>query len=100
MIEESVKKRRLSIKWGSLIGLAVIIVATVLALLYAPPEGESNNVTGDTPPDETSITITNLVEKVPVNQVVTYDHVQITFTQAMLASKFSDDHKRAGTYTV
>ncbi|QBD81885.1 hypothetical protein EPA93_40285 [Ktedonosporobacter rubrisoli] len=83
----------------TILGILIILVVTVLAVLYAPPEGESNNVTGDLPYTPT-VTINNLVETVNINRSFTYGDVHITVTKAMLATKYSDDRRRGGVYTV
>ena len=97
MVEQ--KKRRLSPRTSALIAILVIIVATVMAVLYAPPEGDSDNVTGDLQITPT-VAITNLSETINVNRSFDVNGVHVSLSQAMLASKFSDDHKRTGTYTV
>jgi hypothetical protein len=81
------------------IGVAIIALAVFLALRYAPPEGEANNVTGDLPATPT-VSITNLQQTVVVKRDISYKGVQIYVTDVMLASKFSDDRKRSGTYTI
>src|SRR6266704_5827199 len=81
------------------IGIAVIALVIFLALRYAPPEGDSNNVSGDLPATPT-VSITNLQQTVVVNRNISYKGVQIRITDVMLASKFSDDRKRSGIYTI
>jgi hypothetical protein len=82
-----------------LIGVGIIFLMVLGALFFAPPEGDSNNVTGDLP-DTPTVSITNLTNTLTMNHAFTYQNVQITVTKAMLATKFSDDRKRGGVYTV
>lgn len=98
MVQEQKKRFHLSNKAKTII--AIIVIAIAVALVpFAPPEGESNNTTGDLPGTPT-VGITNLLETVTVNRVVTLDGVTLTVTKAMVATKFSDDRKRIGNYTV
>jgi hypothetical protein len=94
------KKRRFrSLRIGTLIAIAVIMLAFIMVLFYAPPEGETNNVRGDAEMTPT-LGITNLTETVEINHTFQYKDIDITISQAMIATKFSDDKNRAGTYTV
>ncbi len=47
-----------------------------------------------------TLTVTNLVASMTVNRGADYNHVNITVTTMQQASKFSDDHKRSGVYTI
>ena len=98
MAELKVKRPLLSPKMRVALGVGIIALLVVLAF-FAPPEGETNNVTGDQAVTPT-LTITHLVETVTVNSSAMLNGVQITVTKVMEAEKFSDDRKRAGTYTV
>lgn len=102
-MSQQTKKRSwlssLSPRTRVLIGVGIIFALVILALFFAPPEGDANNVTGDLPATPT-VSITNLVESVTINRNITYNGVQITIQKAMLATKFSDDHRPFGTYTV
>jgi len=98
MSELKVKRPLLSPKMRVALGIGIIAVLVVLAF-FAPPEGETNNVTGDQAVTPT-LTITHLVDTVTVNSSAMLNGVQITVTKVMEAEKFSDDRKRAGTYTV
>lgn len=94
-----VKKRpRLSHRTKVIIALVIIGMAVVFALLFAPPEGDSNNITADTIP--ATLTVTNLVGSITVNRGADYKHVYITIASVLQASKFSDDRKRTGAYTI
>ena len=92
------KRPFLSPRARVILGISVIAVLVVLSF-FAPPEGETNNVTGD-PAAVPTVTITHLIETANVNRAVTINGVQVNLTKAMLASQFSDDRKRAGTYTL
>jgi hypothetical protein len=99
-MEQGQKKRRfVSVRVGTLIAIAVIMLAVIMVLFYAPPEGETNNVTGDAEITPT-VGITNLMETLEINQSFQYKSVNIAVSQAMIATKFSDDKNRAGKYTV
>jgi hypothetical protein len=99
-MDQAQKKRRfLSARVGTLIAVGVIMLAVILTLFYAPPEGETNNATGDAEMTPT-LGITNLMDKMEVNRTFQYKGIEITLSQVMIASKFSDDRNRAGTYTV
>lgn len=93
-----VKKRsRLSHRAKVIIALVIIGIAVVFAF-FAPSEGDSNNITADTLP--ATPTVTNLLGSLTVNRGADYRSVHFTITGVQQASKFSDDHKHAGTYTI
>jgi hypothetical protein len=93
-----IKKRpRLSHRAQVIIALVIIGVAVVFAF-FAPSEGDSNNITGDTIPS--TLTVTNLVASMTVKRSFDYNHVYITIVNVLQANKFSDDRKRNGTYTI
>jgi hypothetical protein len=99
-MDQTQKKRRfMSARVGTLIAIAIIMLAVILTLFYAPPEGETDNATGDAEVTPT-LGITNLMETQAVNRTFQYKGVDITLSQAMIATKFSDDRSRGGTYTV
>lgn len=91
------KRPRLSHRAKVIIALVIIGIAVVLAF-FAPSEGDSNNITGDTIP--ATLTVTNLVGSMTVNRGADYNHVHFTVANVLLASKFSDDRKRIGNYTI
>jgi hypothetical protein len=93
------KRPILSSKARTSLGVAIIAIAVFLALRYAPPEGDSNNVTGDQAETPT-VSVTNLQQTLAVNRQIEYKGVRITITDVMIASKFSDDRKPAGAYTI
>ncbi len=92
------KRPFLSPRTRLILGISVIALLVVLSF-FAPPEGDTSNVTGD-PASVPTVTITNPVETVNINRVVSVKGVQITVMRATVATSFSDDHKRLGAYTV
>lgn len=98
MSQATPKRPLLSPRTRVILGVGIILLLVVLSF-FAPPEGESSNVTGDLIAVPT-VTITNLIQTVSVNRNMNYSGIRITVLQAMLATKFSDDRKRAGSYTV
>jgi hypothetical protein len=98
MSELKVKRPLLSPRMRVVLALGVIAILVVLAF-FAPSEGESDNVTGDQAVTPT-LTITHLVDTLTVNRSALLNGMHITVTKVMEAEKFSDDRKRAGTYTV
>lgn len=92
------KRPRLSHRAKVIIALVIIGIGVVVALFFAPPEGDSNNITADTIP--ATLTVTNLIGSIQVNRGADYNHASITVVGAQQASKFSDDRKRSGTYTI
>ncbi len=101
-ITPTVKKRgwfgRLSPRMRTLLAIAVIAVAVVLAF-RGPKEGESDNASGD-PAFVPTVGITNMVDSLTINKNVEVKGLHLTVSQATEAAKFSDDRKLAGTYTV
>jgi hypothetical protein len=91
--------RRLSPRARNILGVLIVLIITVLAVKYAPPQGEANNVTGDLPEKPTVVT-TNQLSALPVQQMVDLGGIHVSIKRAVLASKFSDDRKRAGIYTL
>lgn len=89
---------RISPRMRTVIAIAVIAIAVVLAF-HGPSEGESDNVTGD-PAFVPTVGITNKVDSVSLNKSVTVQGVRLTVSQVVEATKFSNDRKRAGVYTV
>ena len=92
------KRPRFSHRTKVIIALVVIGLGVVFALFFAPPEGDSNNITGDTRP--ATLTVTNLIGSINVNRGADYNHVRVTVVGAQQAGKFSDDRKPAGSYTI
>jgi hypothetical protein len=91
--------RRLSPRTRIILGVLIIVVITIVAVLYAPPEGEANNVTGDLLETPT-VTTVNQLSELTIQQAVDLGGIHVTINRAVLASKFSDDRKRIGTYTL
>ena len=89
---------RLSPRMRTVLAIAVIAIAVVLAF-HGPSEGESDNATGD-PAFVPTVGITNMVDSLTVNKSVDVKGLHLTVSQATEATKFSDDRKRVGVYTV
>ena len=92
---------RMSPRTRVIVAVTVIATAVVLALLgvLGPREGDSDNVTGDLAVTPT-VVVTNLVDTVIINRSVDVSGLHLTVQKAMEATKFSDDRKRAGSYTI
>ena len=84
-------------KLGVALAIGIILFLAVYSF-FLPPEGESNNVTGDVV--NATVTVTGLVETLIVKRSVDFNHVHITVTKVEEATKFSDDRKRGGNYIV
>jgi hypothetical protein len=82
------------------LGAAIVLLITILAVLYAPPEGESNNASGDLPLGTPTIVVTNQLDSVTINREIAFQGVHLSLKNATLAKKFSDDRKRNGNYTL
>jgi hypothetical protein len=91
--------RRLSPRTKTLLGVLIILAITIMALMYAPPEGDANNTTGDLPETPTVVAI-NQLSALPIQQAVDLGGIHVSIKRAMLASHFSDDRKRNGNYTL
>jgi hypothetical protein len=91
--------RRLSPKTRTILGVLIILVITIIAVMYAPPEGEANNVTGDLQETPTVVTV-NQLSALPIKQAVDLGGIHVSIKRAVLAEKFSDDNRKqpAGTY--
>ena len=98
-IDPPTKKRSfISRKWGTLIGLIVIVIAVILTLQSGPHEVEHDTLFGE--PSPPTVTITNLSAQTNLHQTVDYQGVHIVFIKAQLAHKFSDDIKSRDNYVV
>lgn len=92
-------KKRPRLSHRAKIALALIIIGiAVVAAFFGPSENSSTNVTGDSLP--ATITVTNLVSTMAVNRGVDYNNARITVTNVLQASKFSDDRKPGGAYSI
>ena len=78
------------------LALIVIGIAVVVAF-FVPKESDPTVFDGFITP---TVSITNSAGTLTVNKSITYSNVQITVMQVQEATAFSDDQKRAGTYTV
>lgn len=101
-MEQVTKKRRLlSPKTGTIIGITVIVLAAISVIISGPREAEHDTLFGNEPTP--TIQVMNLLEKANVNRAINYQGVHVAFGQVMLATKFSDDRKSVGNvgkYTV
>ena len=93
--------RRLSPRTRIILGVLIILIIAIIAIIYAPPEGEANNVTGDLQQTPTVVTI-NQLSAMPIQQTVNLSGLHVSINRAVLASQFSDDnHKQPkGTYVL
>src|SRR6266566_3888234 len=81
-----------------ILAIAFISIAVVLSF-FLPKEQDPNiGLTTDTVPP--TVGITNPIGSIMVNRSVVYKDITIMVTKAEEAGAFSDDRKRAGTYTV
>ncbi len=101
-MEQATKKRRLlSPRTGTIIGITVIVLAAISIIISGPREAEHDSLFGDDPTP--TIQVTNMLEKANIDRAIDYQGVHITFGQAVLATAFSDDRKSVGNvgkYTV
>ena len=98
MAEVKTKRPLLSPRARVILALAIILFFVILSF-FAPPEGDSNNVTGDSPVTPT-VSIKHLVGTLTINRSTVLSGVHITVTRVQEAAAFSNDRKRSGTYTV
>jgi hypothetical protein len=93
--------RRLSPRTRTILGVIIILVITIIAIKYAPPEGEANNTTGDLPEKPTVVTVNRLSE-LSIQQAVDLSGIHVSIKSAVLATNFSDDRHTArfGKYTL
>ena len=80
---------------AALIGIALMVLVVVFLF---PRERDSTIVIGDTVGP--TVAATNSVGTLTVNRSFDYNNVHYTVAQVTQASAFSDDHKRAGVYTI
>ena len=91
---------RLSPRMRTILAIVVIAIAVVLAF-HGPTEGEVDNVSGDPDPAFVpTIGITNAVDSLTLHKSVNVKGLQLSVSQVTEATKFSDDRKLAGLYTV
>lgn len=98
-IETPVKKRSfISRRRWTIIGIIVIIAAVIGTLQSGPHEVEHDTLFGE--PSPPTVTVTHPGAEVNLHQTYNYEGVQIMFTKAQIASKFSDDIKAKDNYVV
>ncbi len=78
--------------------LAGIALMVIIVVFLFPRERDSTIVVGDTVGP--TVAATNFVSTLVVNRGFEYNNVHYTVARVTQASAFSDDHKRAGVYTV
>jgi len=81
-----------------ILALGIILFFVVLSF-FLPPEGDSNNVTGDSAVTP-NVSITNSVGTLTINRAADLNGIHITVTQVQEAVAFSDDRRHGGKYTV
>jgi hypothetical protein len=79
--------------------VVIILLITIMAIKYAPPEGDANNALGDLPGTPTVVAI-NQLSTLSVQQGVDLNGIHVSVESAVLAQNFSDDHKLNGAYTL
>jgi hypothetical protein len=92
------KRVKLSPRARVIVSLAAIALLVLIVVLLFPRERDSTIVIGDTVGP--TVTATNFVGTLAVNRSFDYNNVHYTVARVTQASAFSDDHKRAGIYTV
>lgn len=92
--------RSLSPKMRIALGIAIIALVTIMAVLYAPPEGESNNVSGDQPLITPTVAVIQPQSSQEIQRQIEFQGMHLTIKNAAVAQKFSDDRKRIGKYTL
>jgi hypothetical protein len=95
----SAKKTRLPVWAQIILTIFSCCIVVILVLLFGPREGDTDNVSGDYAATPT-VGITNIVETNTLNHQFDFRGVQISLTTVTLASKFTDDRKLVGTYTL
>lgn len=94
------KKKRINFspRTRVIVALSGIAFMVIVVVLLFPRERDSTIVIGDTVGP--TVTATNFVGTLVVNRSFDYNNVHYTVARVTQASAFSDDHKRAGVYTV
>ena len=97
---QQAKKKRFRLTHKQKVWLAIIVICLgVVSAFFAPPEGDSDNVTGD-PASVPTTVVTGQVASQTLNHQVTLQGLQVTVTGASIAQKFSDDKQQGGNYTL
>lgn len=89
--------RKLSPRGRTILGVVVIIFATIMVAIYAPPQRPSP-IMGPEP--VATVLVTNSQGILTVDQEIEFKGVHLTIKQVELAEKFSDDRSRGGKYTL
>jgi hypothetical protein len=102
IMEQATKKRAfLPRRTGTIIAIVVIVLAAISVIASGPREAEHDSLFGADPTP--TLVVSNLLSKATLHQSLTYQGVHVAFTQALLATTFSDDRKSVGNvgkYTV
>src|SRR4051812_15119445 len=80
--------------------LALLAIAIAVVLSFFAPKEQDPNIGLTTDPVTPTIGITNPVGTLALNRSVDFKQIRLTVTRVQEAGAFSDDPKRAGTYTV
>ena len=93
-VKNLLKSRRVRIT------LALLAIAIAVVLSFFAPKEPDPNIGLTTDSVTPTIGITNPAGTLAVNRSVDFREVRLTVTKVEEAGAFSDDRKRAGTYTV
>jgi hypothetical protein len=89
-LEQPVKKRtRISPRTWTIIAIIVIIIATIVVIISGPDEEEHDSLFGND--SQPTVVVKNLVNSQNIDQRITYNGMQLVFTNVSQASSFSDD---------
>jgi hypothetical protein len=80
--------------------LVVVGIALAVVVSFSLPKEQDPNIGLTSDPTTPTVGITNPVATLTVNRGVVFRDVTMTVTKVEEAGAFSDDRKRAGTYTV
>lgn len=92
------KRMHLSSRTRVILAIAAIAFVVIIVVVFFPREQDSTIVIGDTVGP--TVTATNFIDTLVVNRSFIYNDVHYTVARVSQAAAFSDDLKRAGTYTV
>jgi hypothetical protein len=94
-LEQPTQKRaRISPKVWTIIAIVVILLATIAVFISGPDEEEHDSLFGNN--NQPTVIVKNPLASQDINQRITYNGVQMTFTSVAQAGSFSDD--RHSTY--
>ena len=93
-VKKLLKSRRVRIT------LALLAIAIAVVLSFFAPKEPDPNIGLTTDPVTPTIGITNPIGTLALNRSVDFKEVHLTITKVEEAGAFSDDPRRAGSYTV